>query len=334
MSAAKDFAPSAVVVPLAPLRAGRHPATAELSPEALALAKDSQALATRAAYESDWRDYCRFAGGEALAIEGGATMLANYAAHLHSIGRKPSTLRRRVAGVRAVCRQRDLPVPDNAALRQVLAGARRAAKEGAKRARPLTADYVAALVDAMPSEGAAATRDRALILLAWQAALRRAEVAALHWGDYGLAGNGATILLRQSKHRTDAETLPIVRADNPRYCPIGALAAWQSSLAKPAQRALDAPIFPRIRRGGNVGREAINAATVGLILHKWLVNAGINPAGFSAHSLRAGFLTSAAFAGAPTYRLMEHSRHKRSDTLDIYIREARRIASHPAKGLL
>lgn len=323
-----------VVVPFRkpPARAERHP-TAELTAEALALARDAQARATRAAYAGDWRDYCEWAGGETAAIDGGANGLANYVAWLHTAGRKPATIRRKVAGVRATCRARDVAVPDNAALRSVMAGTRRAARAGAKRARPLTADYLTAVIDAMPALGVSPARDKAALLVAWQAALRRSEAASLTWGDYAIAGEGATITLRQSKHRTEAETLPIVRADNPRYCPIGALAAWRAML--PAKRRTDeSPVFPRLRRGDAIGREPICAATIGLILRRWLVNAGINPAGFSAHSLRAGFLTSAAFAGTPMYRLMEHSRHRRSDTLDAYVREARRIASHPAKGLL
>ena len=330
MSAAKDFAPSAVVVPLAPLRAGKHVEPA-LSAQALALAEDARTASTRAAYAADWRAYCQWAGGVDAAVAGGATALANWAAHLHTIGRKPATVRRKIAGARAHLRERTGNAPDSAALRAVLSGAKRQAAHIQKRARPLTAEFVAAVVDAMPSGGLAAMRDKALLLVAWQAALRRSEAAALHWQDCEAHGAGMVLTIRQSKHRIEAETLPLVAADNPRYCPIEALRAWREALAPPCDNA---PMFPRIRRGGKAAGAAICAATVGLVLRRWLVNAGINPSGFSAHSLRAGFLTSAALAGTPMYRLMEHSRHKRSETLDAYVREATRIASHPAKGLL
>jgi hypothetical protein len=43
--------------------------------------------------------------------------------------------------------------------------------------------------------------------------------------------------------------------------------------------------------------------------------AGIDPAAFATHSLRSGFLTSAAEAGASIITMMETSRHRSLDTL-------------------
>ncbi len=43
--------------------------------------------------------------------------------------------------------------------------------------------------------------------------------------------------------------------------------------------------------------------------------AGFDPNAFSGHSLRAGFLTSAAGKGASIFKMMDVSRHKSVDTL-------------------
>jgi hypothetical protein len=52
------------------------------------------------------------------------------------------------------------------------------------------------------------------------------------------------------------------------------------------------------------------------------VEPGLDPAACAGHSLRAGFLTSAAEAGASVFKMMEVSRHKSMDTLRGYVRRA------------
>ena len=47
---------------------------------------------------------------------------------------------------------------------------------------------------------------------------------------------------------------------------------------------------------------------------------GLDPASYGGHSLRSGFLTSAAESGASIWKLSEVSRHKSLDTLRGYVR--------------
>jgi hypothetical protein len=47
---------------------------------------------------------------------------------------------------------------------------------------------------------------------------------------------------------------------------------------------------------------------------------GLKPADFGAHSLRAGFLTSAARRGASVFKMLDVSRHKSMDVLQAYVR--------------
>jgi site-specific recombinase XerD len=49
--------------------------------------------------------------------------------------------------------------------------------------------------------------------------------------------------------------------------------------------------------------------------------AGLDPAKFSGHSLRAGFLTAAVRMGASERSMMNQSGHSKSDTLRGYIRD-------------
>jgi hypothetical protein len=62
--------------------------------------------------------------------------------------------------------------------------------------------------------------------------------------------------------------------------------------------------------------------------------AGYDPADYSGHSLRSGFLTSAATRGASIFKLIEVSRHKSVDTLRGYIRKVEIFENHAAEDLL
>jgi site-specific recombinase XerD len=60
----------------------------------------------------------------------------------------------------------------------------------------------------------------------------------------------------------------------------------------------------------------------------------LNPADFGAHSLRAGFLTSAARRGASVFKMRDVSGHKSMDVLQAYVRDADMFRDHAGAGLL
>ena len=61
---------------------------------------------------------------------------------------------------------------------------------------------------------------------------------------------------------------------------------------------------------------------------------GLIAASYSGHSLRSGFLTSAAGNGASIFKMMDVSRHKSVDTLRGYVRDAELFKDHAGAGLL
>ena len=61
---------------------------------------------------------------------------------------------------------------------------------------------------------------------------------------------------------------------------------------------------------------------------------GLDPATYSGHSLRAGFITSAAEAGASVWKLSEVSRHKSLDTLRGYVRRVDLFKEHAGATFL
>jgi site-specific recombinase XerD len=60
--------------------------------------------------------------------------------------------------------------------------------------------------------------------------------------------------------------------------------------------------------------------------------AGFDAKLFSGHSLRSGFLTSAAAKGASIFKMMDVSRHKSVDTLRGYVRDAELFKDHAGQG--
>ena len=52
------------------------------------------------------------------------------------------------------------------------------------------------------------------------------------------------------------------------------------------------------------------------------VRVGVDPAAFAGHSLRSGFLTSAAAWGGSIFKMADQSRHRSMDTLRSYVRDA------------
>jgi hypothetical protein len=55
---------------------------------------------------------------------------------------------------------------------------------------------------------------------------------------------------------------------------------------------------------------------------------------FAGHSMRSGFLTSAAKRGASIFKLMDQSRHRSVETLRGYVRDTEIFKDHAGTGLL
>ena len=79
---------------------------------------------------------------------------------------------------------------------------------------------------------------------------------------------------------------------------------------------------------------ALSPYSIGCIVKKYAEMAGYKPEDFGGHSLRAGFLTSAAENGAGLFAMMDVSRHKSVETVRGYVRRAEEFKDHAGTGLL
>ena len=92
------------------------------------------------------------------------------------------------------------------------------------------------------------------------------------------------------------------------------------------------PVFRAVTRGRRVSCEALADDSAARIVKRYGRRVGLDPASYAGHSLRSGFLTSAAESGARIWKLSEVSRHKSLDTLRGYVRRVDLFKEH-AGGL-
>jgi integrase len=172
-------------------------------------------------------------------------------------------------------------------------------------------------------------RDRALLLLGFGGAFRRSELVALDVSDLAETDDGLRVRIRRSKTDQEGhgETIAIVRGEV--ACPVKALRAWLD-----AAGITEGPVFRSIRKGGHVTRYRLTSKSVCDLVKSYAARIGLDASTYGAHSLRSGFLTSAARRGASVWKLKEVSRHRSTDTLAGYVRDADLFHNHAGNGLL
>ncbi|WP_244553018.1 site-specific integrase [Bradyrhizobium erythrophlei] len=175
----------------------------------------------------------------------------------------------------------------------------------------------------------AGLRDRALLLIGFGGALRRSELVALDVADIEETATGLLVTIRGSKTDQERAGVAIAIARGDVACPAKALSEWLT-----AAGIETGPIFRPIDKAGTVRASRLTCRSVANIVKAYAARAGLDAGAFSGHSLRAGFLTSAAGKGASIFKMMDVSRHKSVDTLRGYVRDAELFKDHAGAGLL
>ncbi|PSR66952.1 integrase [Nocardia sp. MDA0666] len=204
-------------------------------------------------------------------------------------------------------------------------------------------------------------RDRLMLLVGFAGALRRSELAGLRVGDVAVTLDHRTgepvLLVRLPATKTDptgagAQSVALPRGARPSTCPVCAFAEWidlrdihaaggTDDLRSWTERACatgdihrchgftgatrvdaQAPLFPPVSRHGGIGAQPISGRAVAELVKRYAARAGLDPALFSGHSLRAGFATQAALGGASDREIMRQGRWSNPRTVHGYIRTA------------
>jgi site-specific recombinase XerD len=293
-------------------------------------ASKEKAESTRAAYAADWDAFRAWCGGLMLCLLPATpdTVRAHLAA-LAEAGKSPSTIGRRVSAIRHAHELAGFEPPTKAkAVKVTMAGIRRASDFASRRKAAATDDIVRALL-ATCTDDMTGTRDRALLAFGFAGAFRRSELVALRLDDLEEVPDGYRVTIRRSKTDQVGEGQQIVIPRGARIRPVEAVQTWIE-----AAGIEDGPLFRRLHRYGAVRQAGITPHMVARVIKGRCTLAGLDPALFSGHSLRAGFLTSAAEAGASIFKMQEVSRHKSVDVLSGYVRRANLFVDHAGASFL
>jgi site-specific recombinase XerD len=289
-----------------------------------------KADATRRAYRADMRVFTSWCEARGLAaLPARPETVAVFLGSQAKDGAKAATLARRVAAIRDAHRAEGLESPADAEqVKATLRGIRRTIGTAQSKKAPATAERVIAMAAQSP-DTLRGLRDRALLLIGFAGAFRRSELAALAVADLEEVPEGLRVTLRRSK--TDQEgagrVVPIPRGSV--ACPVAAVRVWLQ-----AAGISEGPVFRSLGKGGRVQPDSLSTRSIGLIVQRYAKLVGLNPDDFGGHSLRAGFLTSAAARGANLFRLMDQSGHRSVETVRGYVRRAEEFKDHAGAGLL
>ena len=323
----------------------------DLAEDAKAFADSARSANTIKAYASRLREFEVWCGDHGVApYPTTPDVVTAHITWLAKKGRATATISQTLSAIRAQNPQtqdRANPV-DHPVVAEVWRGIRReiAKTRARKKAPPLLQAHLTEILDFLSLEAAGELRklrDSAMLALGWAGARRRSEIAGLDWHQLG-AGTGfvtldeigATITLMVSKTSQEtAQTYVIPRAAQGRAVTL--LQDW----AARAGLAPGAALFQGILKGDKLrgthltDRQVSNcvkarvkqASKAQLTGRKRLSKEqkeqiAAFAEGFSGHSLRAGFMTSAADAGVPVDEMMQQSGHKSTDVAMGYVRNA------------
>ena len=324
MSAGQASAPELVSPELPALRL--------LEDQAEAFVRAAKAPSTLRAYRSDWDHFSGWCRQHTLCpLPATPETIALYLTALAATHR-PATMTRRLTAISKAHAIAGHPSPatmQQPAVSETLKGIRRTVGTAQTTKAPLLTADVRRMVEALPNT-LAGRRDRALLLLGFAGGFRRSELAALDVGDVLPTDDGLVVKLRRSK--TDPEgkgrEVGIPYGSTPSTCPVRALMTW-----KTAAGISEGTLFRGIDRHGNVGAVRLHKDSVGLVVKRAAEAAGLDPAKYAGHSLRAGLATQAYLNGAGELAIMRQTGHRSLQMVRRYIRDGSLFRENPAAKL-
>jgi integrase len=290
----------------------------------------ARAPSTLRGYRSDWAEFtqwCADRGDPSLPAT--AAAVSGYLTALAIAGAKVGTISRRLSAIRFAHQMVDAPDPTRAArVIAVWEGIRRRHGAPPEQSAPLMPpelfDAAAACPDirefkTRPAEpDLAGLRDRAILLVGFFGALRRSELTALTVAEISTHDRGLVLSLPHSKTNqtgAQAELVVLPRARHLEHCPVTALRIWLD-----AATITDGPVFRKVSTGNRVLARPLHPESVNKRVQVAVERAGLTDGPYSAHSLRAGFVTYAHLRGASDHAIAHQTRHRSLASVSTYVR--------------
>lgn len=287
----------------------------ELEGEVRGFVSDAVAENTRRAKASDWKVFTAWCDARHLpSLPAEPATIAAFLADqaTGSPGRKPravATVLRYASTVCSIHRVQGHDVGTHPVIHATLVGIQKARGVRQDKKTPLTVDNLGRALPAASSRDA--IRDRAIILFGLATACRRSEIVGLDLADVRWVEQGAIVTIRRSKtdQLGEGKQVALPRIERVEICPARGLEAWLK-----VRGDAPGPLFLAFWKGGGLKSTRMAGSTVATVVKQAARRAGLDADAFAAHSLRAGYVTSARERGMPWAVIMEQTGHK---TLEV-----------------
>ena len=295
-----------------------------LQEETILNLKNSKALNTVRAYKSDFKDFSLFCIKNGFRnLPSDPKIVSLYMTHLSTKNAKLSTIRRRLVSIGVIHKIKGHYLDNkHPIIIENLMGIKRRKGIAQKGKKPILINDLKAIIDVINQQkikDIKKLRDKSIILIGFSGGFRRNEIVSLDIEDLDFVFEGLKITVKKSKTDQFGEgfTKGIPHFDNKLYCPVTSIRRWLN-----ISKIKKGPLFRRFSKGSKLSENRLTDQTVALIIKQYLELAGINSSNYSGHSLRSGFATSAAEAGAEERSIMAMTGHKSTEMVRRYIKEA------------
>lgn len=301
-----------------------------LSSDEAAYIEAARAPNTLRGYRSDWAEFTAWCGrGGRSALPAVGDTISVYLTELARHGSKVGTMSRRLSSIRFAHQLRDLPDPTTGArVVAVWEGIRRTHGGPPDQAAPLMFpeldDVLARCAQTRtwktrpPERDLAGLRDRAMLLVGFWGALRRSELATMTVEQLSPHDRGLVLSLPRSKTNQrgeQAELVVLPYANRRARCPVTALRVWLDASA-----ITSGPVLRKVSRGNRILERGLHPESINDLVHAAAARAELAGGPYSAHSLRAGFVTYSHLRGASDRAIAHQTRHRSLATLGAYVR--------------
>jgi integrase len=276
-------------------------------------------LNTRLTLENDWRhfsDWCEAAGRRALPAS--PETLELYAVHAATVGcLRVTTVKHRLWAVVRTHKNSGLPSPMSDSVRAVIAGLAREHGTTQRQKSAVTLAELRAMVHTLDPLAYAGARDRAILLVGFSTGLRSADLCALTLASVTVADAGALVRLPREKNDQlgRGREIGMVRGVGP----LDAVAALENWIRL---RGLeDGLLF------------CVQNKWPWVVIKRAAKAAGLDPAQFGSHSLRAGMITALDEADVSIPVIMARSGHKSYDMVARYVRRRNALSLDPLNSV-
>jgi site-specific recombinase XerD len=229
---------------------------------------------------------------------------------------RPQTITKHLAAISQAHKLSGHETPTQAEpVRLVMKGLRRAKGVGANPKKALRVEHMKKMVAVLP-DTLLGDRDKAILLVGYVTGMRRSEIVALDVDDVTFEPEGAVVTIRRGKRDQEGHgrRVPVLRGRHEDTCPVRALQQWLLLRGEES-----GPLFVRLDPGAQ--GERLGDRSVALMIKRMAERAGLDPVMFSGHSLRRGFATETARAGASDRQIARTTGHKSMKVLGGYIEE-------------